>query len=122
MSMGQRLSKIIPRITCNIFGKEFKLLYSQDKIYGGRYYIFFNYESECTKTGNIENWNSRKWYLSEYMTDDEIVKTCYAAFEMCIKHEILEGFKVDGITLFNPHVNFEELLSISNREVFRKKV
>lgn len=53
-------------------------------------------------------------------TDDEIVKTVYAAFELTVKHEIMEGFKVDGTELFNPHLNFEELIKISNREVSRK--
>lgn len=53
------------------------------------------------------------------MTADEIVKTVYAAFEAAIKHEVMEGFKVDGIVLFNPHVDFEELLKISHKEIQR---
>jgi hypothetical protein len=53
------------------------------------------------------------------MTDDEVVKTAYVAFEAAVKHEILEGFKVDGKILFNPHVNFEALLTVSDKEVFR---
>lgn len=55
------------------------------------------------------------------MTDDEIVKTAWCAFEAAVKHEIMEGFKVDGKILFNPHLNFEALLSISHLEVKRKE-
>ncbi len=77
------------------------------------------YVSNCTKTNQQSEWRGRKWYISEYMTQDEVVKTVYAAFEASVKHEIMEGFKVDGITLFNPHVNFEELLKISHKEIKR---
>jgi hypothetical protein len=31
----------------------------------------------------------------------------------------MEGFKVDNIILFNPHINFEELLKISDKEITR---
>lgn len=53
------------------------------------------------------------------MTNDEIIKTAYCAAEAAVKHEIMEGFKVDGVILFNPHVDFEELLKISHLEVKR---
>ena len=43
----------------------------------------------------------------------------YEAFKATIEHEIMENFKVDGIILFNHHINFEELLKISNNEVKR---
>lgn len=56
------------------------------------------------------------------MTNDEIAKTAYVAFESAIKHEIMEGFKVDGIILFNPHVNFEALLGVSDQEIRREVI
>lgn len=64
-------------------------------------------------------WSGRKWYLSDYMTSDEIIKTCYVAFEAAVKHEIMEGFKVGGIVLFNPHTQYTELLKISHLEIQR---
>ena len=54
------------------------------------------------------------------MTDDEVVKTAYAAFKAAVEHEVMEGFKVDGQVLFNPHTPYEELLKVSNIEVKRK--
>lgn len=64
-------------------------------------------------------WFGRKWYLSEFMTDDEIVKTAYSAFRQALEHEVMEGFKVDDKPLFNPHLDFEALLEISDHEVIR---
>lgn len=84
-----------------------------------RVFIQMIYEAPDTKSGQVNSWKGAKWYLTEYMTDDEIVKKAYLAFRTCIEHEVLESFKVDGIILFNPHTDFEELLKISHKEVKR---
>jgi len=118
--MIDRAKQIISRITASCFGTDFKIRVEHDKEFeNGRIYLQVFYEAPCTHTGKIDNWNGRKWYLSKHMLDDEIVKTAYVAFESAVKHEIMEGFKVDGIILFNPHINFEELLKISDKEVKR---
>jgi hypothetical protein len=85
----------------------------------GRVFIQVIYRAPCVKTGEDKVWTGRKFYLSDHMTQDEVVKTAYLAFELAVKHEIMEGFLVGGKTLFNPHVDFTELLAISQREVTR---
>lgn len=117
--MIDHIKQLVSRITTTCLDKEFVLLVEQDKKGGDRIYLQISYYSKCSKTGEVDHWKGRKWYLSEYMTDDEVVKTAYVAFEAAVKHEILEGFKVDGKILFNPHVNFEALLTVSDKEVFR---
>jgi len=85
-----------------------------------RLYLQIQYHSTCTKTGEFKKWHGRKWYLSDHMTADEIIKTVFIAFKSAVEHEIMEAFKVDGKILFNPHTNFEELLKVSDKEVTRK--
>ena len=85
----------------------------------GRIFIQVMYDAPCTKTKEIKEWSGRKYYLSDHMTEDEIVKTAWVAFEQTVKHEVMEGFTVDNIILFNPHVNYTELLKISNNEISR---
>jgi hypothetical protein len=102
-----------------LFGKTFRIIVREDNIHGGRIYLQVAYISPCTHSGEEMEWKGRKWYLSEFMTDDEIIKTSYGAFKAAVEHEVMEGFKVDGIILFNPHVNFEELLKISHKEIKR---
>jgi hypothetical protein len=85
----------------------------------GRIFIQVCYKAPCTKKGIEEEYKGRKWYLSDYMTEDEVIKTAYTAFKMAVEHEIMEGFKVEGIILFNPHVNFRSLLEASQDEVKR---
>lgn len=118
--MIERVKSITNRITASCFGAVFGIRVDHDNEFeNGRVFLQVFYEAPCTHTGTMEKWTGRKWYLSRHMTDDEIVKTAYVAFESSVKHEIMEGFKVDGIILFNFHINFEELLKVSHKEVKR---
>lgn len=108
------------RISMEMFGTKFSVRVEPDnKNKNGRIFIQIVYDAPCTKTGVIGEWHGRKWYLSDHMTEDEVIKTCFAAYEAAVKHEIMESFKVDGKILFNPHVNYLSLLAISNDEIKR---
>lgn len=115
----QRIKNVLLRVKSTIFGQTFVIKIREDDKYGNRIYLQYYYRSKCNQTGADVMWYGRKWYLSEHMLDDEIVKTAYAAFKAVVEHEMMEGFKVDGIILFNPHINFEELLKISHKEITR---
>lgn len=121
----EEIKLILSRINLNIFSTVFHLRAEEDNKtnpYGfGRVFIQIAYKAFCTKTQQLDEWRGRKWYLSEHMTEDEVIKTVYAAFKAAVEHEIMEGFKIDGITLFNPHVDYKELLKISHIEVKRKQ-
>lgn len=110
---------LLKRINTELFGTEFSIDLYADKKGGDRNYLQVGYTSPCSKTGVKQEWVGRKWYLSEFMLDDEVVKTAFAAFKAAIEHEVLEAFKVDGVPLFNPHTNFEALLQVSVNEVKR---
>lgn len=108
-------------ISCIALGTIFSIRVerdNKDKV-NGRIFIQITYNARCSNTGILLEWHGRKWYLSDHMTEDEIVKTCYVAFEAAVKHEVMEGFKINGITVFNPHVNYLELMKISDKEITR---
>ena len=127
----ERVLQILARITADCLLTDFKFLCKYDDKFTlsghvpsdtyGRIYIQVEYRTMCQKSMKLETWKGRKYYLSEYMTDDEVVKTAYVAFKTAVEHEVMEGFRVDNIPLFNPHVNFEELLKISHKEVKRNE-
>lgn len=120
MKSLQEIRRLLQRIKLSIFDKEFSIRCEIDNKYdAGRIFLQIVYKAKCTKTGEEQEWHGRKFYLSDHMTDDEVVKTAYTAFESSVKHETMEGFTVDGIVLFNPHINFEELLKVSNKEIKR---
>lgn len=85
----------------------------------GRIFIQVTYEGPCTVTGEVKEWHGRKWYLSDHMTEDEVVKTCYAAFKATVEHEVMEGFTHFGDRVFNPHASFRALIAAGRQEVKR---
>ena len=58
----------------------------------------------------IKPWTSRKWYLSEHMTESEIVQTALAAAIMAEEHETREAFTYMGKHIFNPHISLAAML------------
>ena len=118
--MLETVREILSHITMQIFGIELEVRANKFENGDGVYLQAF-YTAPCTKTGEIQEWSGRKWRLSEYMTDDEVVKTAWCAFEAAVKHELMEGFKYDGQIVFNPHVHFKNLLSVSHMEVKREE-
>lgn len=118
----QKVKAILERVSISIFMTDMRFRVEHDNQYRdtSRVFIQVVYDAPCVKTGLIKEWHGRKYYLSDFMTADEIIKTAYVAFESAVKHEIMEGFKVDRKVLFNPHVDFEELLKISDREINRE--
>lgn len=120
-----RVTAIVDRISARCFSTNFIFMVDLDKKYGKRVYIQTVYYAEDTKGKSDEFLNrfkGRKWYLSPHMTDDEIVKTCFLAFEITVRHEILEGFRVDKQLLFNPHTPFDILQTVSSIEHERPDV
>jgi len=115
----QVIKDILRSITCDVMGTTVQINVHVDKTYGSRLYLQASYVAPCTKTGGSEPWFGRKWYLSSHMTRDEVVKTAFAAFKAAVEHEVMEGFKFNGKIVFNPHVSFEALLSITDQEVSR---
>lgn len=48
-------------------------------------------------------WRGRKWYISMFMTEDEIFRTCLLAVRIFEEHEVYERFRVDGRRFLDPH-------------------
>lgn len=69
-------------------------------------------------------WTSRKWYLSEHMTENEIVQTAMAAVLMAEEHEAREAFAYMGVRLFHPHISVAAMMeaarSIETRQEHAK--
>ncbi len=76
----------------------------------GRDYLQWQFYGPCSVTGNKQWHNCRKWFLSTYMTDGEVVQTAFAALQ-AEEHECREFFKYDGHVIMNPHLSLEALTS-----------
>ncbi len=124
--MDKQLNSVLvicERVSCGVFGQQFMVRAERDnkRPEDGRIFLQITYKAECNKDGILKDWHGRKWYLSDHMTEDEVIKTLFVAFKSVVEHEIMEGFKVDDKILFNPHLSYTELLAISDREVKREE-
>ena len=123
MTTIEEVKELLSRVKGCIFGMEFKYRVEYDNVYQvngkGRIFIQIIYTAACNKTGEVIEWFGGKWYLSDHMTSDEIIKKAWCAYQSVITHEMMETFLVDDKILFNPHTNFEALLIVSDNEIKR---
>jgi len=71
-------------------------------------WIFWAADINSTNT-NDQKQSCRKWYISLYSTDSEVIRTAYLAAIQAEMHEINENFLYDGVRLFDPHTDLVEL-------------
>lgn len=69
-------------------------------------------EGVDTATGAPSAWSSRKWPLSYYMTDTEIVQTAWAAVQRALIHEASEMFKFMDAAIFDRHISIYRLVEV----------
>ncbi len=53
--------------------------------------------------------HGRKWLLSQFMTDSEVVQTALLAVLTAEEHEARERFKYNGQAIYGPHQNADDL-------------
>src|SRR5687768_6947080 len=115
MSILQRVTALLDRITLDFFAIEFRIRVdyewgsSPDFMNSGIGACFI--QIQYFRTGSMI-WEGRKWIIQNNFSDDQIVKTIYAAYEAAIKHEVMKSFRVDNITIFDPQLSFEELVKL----------
>ncbi len=69
-------------------------------------------EGVCNVTGEPLAWSGRKWMLSYYMTDTEIVRTAHKAIEAAVLHEMNEKFLYKNVAVCDPHISVDALVGL----------
>lgn len=59
--------------------------------------------------------SGRKWLLSHWMVDSEIVSTCLKAILTFAEHEIREAFRYRGCPVYGPHISVDALAEVCHR-------
>lgn len=99
--------------------KDWTIELNRDRLRGGAPYLRWTFTARDAKTGESKPQQGRKWYLSGYMTDSEIVLTAFKAALTCEEHECRESFGFLGRRILNPHIDVWALHSIANIEDVR---
>lgn len=72
----------------------------------------------CDEGG--ERWKGRKWYVSNFMTDPEIVNTAFLAVMTAEEHETRESFLFDDAAIYGPHLSLEAMKQNANTTEHRQ--
>lgn len=86
----------------------------------GRLYLQVECDRPDVFTGVMGTGRGGKAYLSEHMTDGEIVKIAFGLFKAYEEHECREFFKLQGRAIFGPHISVEALWEVADRLDFRE--
>jgi len=72
---------------------------------GDGFYVQVRFDAPDSETGVIESQHCRKWYISKWMSETEVVDTVYKAVEAAVIHEMKESFTYRGNMIHNPHTS-----------------
>ena len=83
---------------------------------GTRSFLQVQFYQKGSETGKIKEWRGRKWLLSMYMKESEIIQTALKAVLTAAEHEVRENFKVDGVSIFDPHYDINKLVELRKQD------
>lgn len=89
---------------------------------GSGYFIQVQYVEKDIVTGELELQKARKWYVSPYSTDTEIVESAFAACCRSMMHVAKEHFIYKGHRVYSPHFDIETRLEICAKGKFDKRI
>lgn len=65
---------------------------------------------------------ARKWYLSPYSTETEIVETAFKAVKTSMMHVVKEHFTYKGRRVYSPHFNVNARIRLCDEGAFDGRV
>ena len=110
MSQPAKSNFEIQTLLANVSYKDWDIVFREE---GARPYLQIQFMAPDSFTGVVERQYCRKWMLSRFMTDSEVVRTAYKAIEAAVIHEMQEDFRFLGEPVFRPHFDIMALHAIS---------
>lgn len=78
---------------------------------GSAHYVQILYWEDDVEVGHFALQKGRKWYVSAYATDSEVIQTMLKAAITSAEHRVREHFLVDGVRAFGPHMDVDALVA-----------
>lgn len=79
---------------------------------GDGFLLQLEYDERDVETGELAVQRARKWYVSRYATETEIVETAYAACLRSMKHVVREHFLYRGRRVMGPHIDVNARIEV----------
>lgn len=100
-----RIENILKEITFEGYTWEVRVAHGGVVVYG-------LYDEADIYTGEIERQQTRKWLISPYMTNSEIVQTVFKLCATSMEHRLREHFTYKNARVFGPHFDIEDLVQL----------
>ena len=71
--------------------------------------VWAQFERPDTHTGAIGIGRGRDEIVRVGTWESGVIKTCWLLVELLVRHELMEGFRVDGLRIFDPHNSIADL-------------
>ena len=91
-------------------------------VMGGGYYLQVQYMEKDVDTGKMELQKARKWYISSFSTETEIVETAYKALRTSWEHVLNEHFLYKGLRIYSPHFDVQARIRLCIEKQFDGRI
>lgn len=119
----QAVREIVREIDCRHpsgFAINFEIVTKNDELCPSIWFLRAFAWLPDTTAPESQSWNApatkqpgRKWYISPFMTEGEVVQTALMAALAFEEHEVREAFTYCGRPLYGPHININAQLHIA---------
>lgn len=86
------------------------------------FFLQVQYMEEDIETGRRELQQARKWYVSPFSTETEIVETAFKACRTSMDHVLKEHFLYLGRRVYSPHFAIRARLELCDAERFDSRI
>ena len=87
-------------------------------VMGDGYYLQVQYMEICIDTMKPEIQKARKWYVSPFSTETEIVETAFKACRISNEHVLKEHFLYKGYRIYSPHFDVNARIRMCEEKKF----
>jgi hypothetical protein len=119
-AFGERVQALLTLVAYKP-GSGFKL--SERGAYGDRMLFLQHFQNLPDTTQSADSAHNpliqqrgRKWYLSPWMTDGEVLQTALMAILAFEEHEAREAITFDGKRIFSPHKSVAALAAVEEEK------
>jgi hypothetical protein len=88
---------------------------------GDGFLLQMQYRDMDVITGEIAEQHTRKWYVSPYATESEIVQTMLKCVLTSQEHIGREHFLYKGEKVYGPHLNVNDLITVAKQGRLREE-
>jgi hypothetical protein len=71
--------------------------------------VWAEFKRPDTHTGEMGIGRGRDEIVRVGSWESGVIKTCWLLVELLVRHELMEGFRVDGLRVFDPHNSIADL-------------